>query len=165
MLTSFAVTWPERTNDIAQISLALTLTRRSSLGQKLGERRVRLDILDYPGEWLLDLPLLTQTYAAWSEQTLALLRESPRREVSEAFLAFVANRRPGDRVDEGLAGEGHRLYKDALEACRVRHGLRAICSRAVSCALARAAMCRCSGSSRWTSAILWHRRRAASWRC
>jgi uncharacterized protein len=116
--------WPERTNDIAQISLALTLTRRSPLGQKLGERRVRLDILDYPGEWLLDLPLLTQTYAAWSEQTLALLRESPRREVSEAFLAFVANRRPGDRVDDAIAQEGHRLYKDALEACRARHGLR-----------------------------------------
>ena len=116
--------WPDRTNDIAQISLALTLTRRSPLGQKLGERRVRLDIVDYPGEWLLDLPLLGQTYAEWSEQTIALLRESPRREVSGAFLAFVDNRRSGDRVDEGLAREGHRLYKDALEACRVHHGLR-----------------------------------------
>src|SRR6195952_2148924 len=74
--------WPERTNDIAQISLALTLTHRSPLRQKLGERRVRLDILDYPGEWLLDLPLLNQTYVQWSEQTMALLRERPRREVS-----------------------------------------------------------------------------------
>ena len=116
--------WPDRTGDVAQISLALTLTRRSPFGQKLGERRVRLDILDYPGEWLLDLPLLPQSYAAWSEQTLALLRQSPRRQVSEAFLAFVANRRPGDRVSEDLALEGHRLYKAALEAGRVRHGLR-----------------------------------------
>jgi hypothetical protein len=116
--------WPDRTSDIAQISLALTLTYRSALRQKLGERRVRLDIVDYPGEWLLDLPLLTQSYTEWSEQTLALLRESPRRGVSQPFLAFVASRRPGDRVDEGLAREGHRLYKAALEACRVRHGLR-----------------------------------------
>src|ERR1700710_2993861 len=116
--------WPERTADLAKVSLDLTLLRRSPLGQKLGERRVRLDILDYPGECLRALPLLTQTYAQWSQQTLALLRESPRREVSEAFLAFLANQRPDDRVDEALARQGHQLYKGALEACRVRHGLR-----------------------------------------
>ena len=109
--------WPERTEDVAQISLALTLTRRSTIGQRLGVRRVRLDILDYPGEWLLDLPLLNQTYAAWSEQTLALLQESPRREVSGPFLAFVANLRPSDRINDDLARQGHRLYKAALQAC------------------------------------------------
>jgi uncharacterized protein len=123
-LSATEPTWPERTNDIAQISLGLTLTHRSAIRQKLGERRVRLDILDYPGEWLLDLPLLNQTYVQWSEQTLALLRERPRREVSEPFLAFLESRQPGDRVSDALAAEGHRLYKEALEACRVRHGLR-----------------------------------------
>ena len=116
--------WPDRTSDVAQISLALTLSRRAGLGQKLGERQIRLDILDYPGEWLLDLPLMNQSFAAWSEQTLALLRESPRREESGAFLAFVADRRPGDRVSEDIAREGHRLYKAVLEACQARHGLR-----------------------------------------
>jgi predicted YcjX-like family ATPase len=42
-LSAAEPSWPERTTDIAQISLALTLTRRSAVGQKLGERRVRLD--------------------------------------------------------------------------------------------------------------------------
>jgi uncharacterized protein len=116
--------WPERTDHVARVSLVLTLTRRSAVGQWLGGRRIRLDILDYPGEWLLDLPLLTQTYTAWSEQTLALLRQSPRREVSGPFLAFVAKLRPGDRVNDSLAQHGHRLYKLALEACRSQHGLR-----------------------------------------
>lgn len=123
-LSAIEPAWPDRTSDIAQISLSLTLTHRSAIRQKLGERRVRLDILDYPGEWLLDLPLLTQNFAQWSEQTMALLRESPRREESGAFLAFLENRRPGDRASEDLAREGHRLYKEALEACRSRHGLR-----------------------------------------
>lgn len=116
--------WPERTDDVAEVSLALTVTRRSAIGQRLGVRRVRLDIFDYPGEWLLDLPLLNQDYVAWSEQTVALLRESPRREVSAPFLAFIANLRPGDRINEALAHQGHRLYKAALEACRAQHGLR-----------------------------------------
>jgi predicted YcjX-like family ATPase len=114
--------WPKGTVDVAQISLALTVTRRSPFWGRLGERRVRLDILDYPGEWLLDLPLLNQTYAAWSEQTLALLRQNPRLEESRPFLAFLANLRPGDRVNHDLARQGHRLYKETLEACS-RRGL------------------------------------------
>ncbi len=116
--------WPERTTHLAQISLLLTLTRRSFIGQRLGDRRVRLDILDYPGEWLLDLPLLSLTYAQWSEQTLALLRQSPRCETSADFLTFLTNRRPGDQDSDGLARQGHRLYKAAIEACCAQYGLR-----------------------------------------
>jgi uncharacterized protein len=39
--------------------------------QALGGRRwarptLNLDIVDYPGEWLLDLPLLSLSFAEWS---------------------------------------------------------------------------------------------------
>ena len=143
--------WPDRTNDIAQISLALTLTRRSPLGQKLGERRVRLDILDYPGEWLLDLPMLTQSFAQWSAQTLSLLRESPRRGVSAAPSwpssptggPVTGSRRSRPGGPPALQGAHWRPAGCGM-AC-------ATCSRAGSCARARAAMCPCSGSSRWMS--------------
>ena len=40
--------------------------------------RLTLDIVDYPGEWLLDLPLLDKSYAQWSAESLALSREAPR---------------------------------------------------------------------------------------
>ena len=33
--------------------------------------QLNLDIVDYPGEWLLDLAMLDQSYAAWSEEALA----------------------------------------------------------------------------------------------
>ena len=116
--------WPPRTEDLAQISLALEVDRTSLFGRKLGPRRIRLDILDYPGEWLLDLPMLNQSYAAWSAQTLELLHTSPRRECSEAFLAFTGDLRPHDRAEESLLHKGHLLYREALHACRSRHGLR-----------------------------------------
>ena len=35
-------------------------------------------IVDYPGEWLLDLPLLEQSYAEWSATTLPLFRKLVR---------------------------------------------------------------------------------------
>ena len=123
-LAAAAPSWPPRTEDLAQVSLALEIERPSPFGRRLGSRRVRLDILDYPGEWLLDLPLLAQSYAGWSAQTLALLRAPPRRACSEAFLALVEDLRPGDRAEEGLLRRGHALYCEALHACRTTHGLR-----------------------------------------
>jgi predicted YcjX-like family ATPase len=116
--------WPQRTDDLAQISLSLTIKRKSALGQRLGSRRVRLDILDYPGEWLLDLPLLGQTFAEWSAETFRLLRCSPRREASASFLGFIEGVRSLDRADEAVARQGHDLYLDALETCRRSHGVR-----------------------------------------
>ncbi|MGC6744336.1 YcjX family protein [Escherichia coli] len=32
-----------------------------------------LEIVDYPGEWLLDLPMLAQDYLSWSRQMTGLL--------------------------------------------------------------------------------------------
>ena len=116
--------WPQRTGDLAQVSLELVVNRKSVVGRPLGDRRVRLDILDYPGEWLLDLPLLEQSFAEWSAQTLDLLRQPPRCEVAASFLGFVGTLRPGDRADEGVARRGHDHYRAALEACRTRLGLR-----------------------------------------
>ncbi len=116
--------WPPRTEDLAQISLSLVIDCTSMLGRRMGPRRVRLDILDYPGEWLLDLPMLSQSYAEWSAQTLDLLRTSPRKECSEEFLAFVGDLRPNDRAVETQLHRGHLLYREALNACRTKHGLR-----------------------------------------
>lgn len=58
--------WPARTEDLAALSLEIVLERASALGRVLGHRRVRLDVLDYPGEWLLDLPLVGMSYSGWA---------------------------------------------------------------------------------------------------
>lgn len=116
--------WPNRTDDLATISLMLTITRSKSIGRWIGPRRVRLDILDYPGEWLLDLPLLHQDFKEWSVETLALLRQPARLEIFKPFLDFID--RQGDTVmaDEALARQGHELYRAALDRSRVERGLR-----------------------------------------
>ena len=46
------------------------------------DRTLTLDIVDYPGEWLLDLPLLNKSYAQWSSESLALSREQPRAQLA-----------------------------------------------------------------------------------
>jgi predicted YcjX-like family ATPase len=57
--------WPERTNTVSMLTLAATKSQTL-----LPDRRIRLEFLDYPGEWLLDLPLLTLSFTDWSRATL-----------------------------------------------------------------------------------------------
>lgn len=116
--------WPAPTADLSQISLTLLVEHESSVRQWFGRKRVRLDILDYPGEWLLDLPMLGQSFQPWSADTLAALAMPPRQKLAEAFLAFVRSVAPGDPADEAVIRRGHRLYLDAIKACRQELGLR-----------------------------------------
>ena len=60
--------WPESTRRISELRLTLEFERRKGLRQ--GPSELTIDIVDYPGEWLLDLPLLTKSYAQWSRETL-----------------------------------------------------------------------------------------------
>lgn len=116
--------WPERTEDFSTLSIAVDVERRSSFGGLLPERRVTLDLIDYPGEWLLDLPLLGTGYAAWSAETLARLRRGSRATAAAAFLDFLDGLPPDAPAEDALAKRGYTLYRDALRTCRDTHGLR-----------------------------------------
>jgi predicted YcjX-like family ATPase len=120
--------WPARTEDLAEIELELEIRGGNGLlGQMRGlsgTPRVRLELLDYPGEWLLDLPLLNQSYAHWSAETLTRTREKPRSDAAAEFLSFITHIDPSRTADDALIQRGHRLYKTALERCRAEFGLR-----------------------------------------
>lgn len=116
--------WPERTEDLSTLALTLELDRRSWLGGFLGTRTVTLELLDYPGEWLLDLPMLGQSYADWSAATLRRLSRGLRAQAARGFLEFVHALPAAAPAEESLARRGFTLYRDALRACRDRHGLR-----------------------------------------
>ena len=47
--------WPSSTTDISELRLVIDYQRPNG-----ADRSLTLDIVDYPGEWLLDLPLLQQ---------------------------------------------------------------------------------------------------------
>ena len=51
--------WPKSTRQISELRLVIDYQSRYGAPNTL-----TLDIVDYPGEWLLDLPLLTKSYPA-----------------------------------------------------------------------------------------------------
>src|ERR1700709_42428 len=65
--------WPNSTTDISELRLVIDYQRQNG-----ADRTLTLDIVDYPGEWLLDLPLLSKNFEQWSAESLALSRERPR---------------------------------------------------------------------------------------
>jgi len=69
--------WPNSTTDISELRLVIDYQRRNG-----AQRTLTLDIVDYPGEWLLDLPLLNKSYEQWSRESLGLSRKRPRAELA-----------------------------------------------------------------------------------
>jgi predicted YcjX-like family ATPase len=105
--------WPESTRHLSELRLVIDYQSESAR-----RRTLTLDIIDYPGEWLLDLPLLGKSYAEWSAETLALSRQEPRAALAEAWHAHLATVRPEDAEDEQVALKAARLFTDYLKACR-----------------------------------------------
>ena len=86
-LTGKTPHWPTSTRSISQLRLSLRLRPAGMLASVRGAKTVHLDIVDYPGEWLLDLPLLNQSFAEWSAKTLQQARSPARASQAEGWLA------------------------------------------------------------------------------
>jgi predicted YcjX-like family ATPase len=93
---------------------------RAGIISSLPPQQIRLELLDYPGEWLLDLPLLGLSFSEWSEQTWRRLESRPE---AESFRAYAMALPAGAPADEMLAQTGHNLYRAALHRLRAEAGL------------------------------------------
>lgn len=110
--------WPESTRRISELRVTIEYATNQRLKRAVGLAKVHLDIVDYPGEWLIDLPLLDQDYAAFSREALSLATEREREAHSKAWRIFLAKVDPAAREDENIAIEGARLYTDYLKSVR-----------------------------------------------
>lgn len=80
--------WPNSTEALSEIRLALRYRRKPGLRRALGEHStLYLDLIDYPGEWLLDLPMLTLSFEQWCRQQQALFASQPRTEMAADWVA------------------------------------------------------------------------------
>lgn len=105
--------WPERTDAVSLLALTAQIAQ-----PPLPARQVRVEFLDYPGEWLLDLPLLTQNFSAWSESVLRRLEVPAMAPLAREFLAFANGLPARAPADETLARAGTDLYRALLGKLR-----------------------------------------------
>ena len=105
--------WPSSTTDISELRLVIDYQSANR-----AQRSLTLDIVDYPGEWLLDLPLLEKTFEQWATESLALSRQGPRARLAKDWHAHLATLAPKAAANEQDALSAARLFTDYLRACR-----------------------------------------------
>ena len=114
-LTAKTPSWPDSTRAVSELRLSLRVRPKGLLSGLQGPRTIHLDIVDYPGEWLLDLALLDINYDDWSAQTLS--RIAPRKQ-AEAYLALVAATDPQAVLEEPVAKELAQNFATYLTQAR-----------------------------------------------
>ncbi|PJG60342.1 YcjX family protein, partial [Aeromonas cavernicola] len=117
--------WPDPTRGVAEVRLEIRYRTRHTLRKHLGEiATLYVDLVDYPGEWLLDLPLLEMSYEQWSEQVREQLRRPELQALAASWLTptWQAAQPFAERPVAQLA----ERYTAYLHACKQELGLHLI---------------------------------------
>jgi predicted YcjX-like family ATPase len=108
--------WPQSTRQISELRLTLDFERRE--GFRPGPSQFTIDIVDYPGEWLLDLPLLEKSYREWSHETFETSAAAARAPLAAEWRGFSASLDPAGPEDEAAARRAAELFTAYLRASR-----------------------------------------------
>ena len=110
--------WPESTRQISQLRVTVEYASAGLLRRALAPGRLHVDIVDYPGEWLLDLPLLDLEFAQWSEHAVREAQLRRQGSAARAWLEFLATLDAAAPADEQAALKGAKLFTLYLQEAR-----------------------------------------------
>ncbi|MFM4843194.1 YcjX family protein [Aeromonas caviae] len=117
--------WPAPTRGVAEVRLEIRYRTRHPLRRHLGEiSTLYVDLVDYPGEWLLDLPLLDLNYEQWSEQVREQLCRPELQALAAGWLTPLWQ--ADQAFEERAASELAARYTEYLHACKQALGLHLI---------------------------------------
>lgn len=115
--------WPESTRQISELRLTVRYESASFLSRTIGSGKLHIDIVDYPGEWLLDLTLLGKSYAEWSEEAIAVAENERHREIAAPWLRSLLALDGTKPEDEARARELAELFTAYLRGSRAEDGM------------------------------------------
>jgi len=119
-LTQSEPLWPESTKDLSGCLLELRLAKNVSKLNPFGREQFSLflEIRDYPGEWLLDLPLRDMSYSRWCAQCSAQYTQSPRTELLGSLLNDLQQLDPLAEADEQKLKALNARFIQFLKKCK-----------------------------------------------
>lgn len=116
--------WPERTAGLSGLRVRIRYTPSAALTRSvLPIATLDLDLVDYPGEWLLDLPMLGQSYREWSLQMEEMANAGSRFALSQAWRERAASLDPEAKADPAALQAIGELYLDYIRRCHAERNL------------------------------------------
>lgn len=110
--------WPEGTKRISQLRLTLEYEPTGFFARNFGSGKLHIDIVDYPGEWLLDLPLINLTYQQWCYNTIAASRLAPRASMARDWYKHLQTLDADAAANELEVQKSASLFTAYLASCR-----------------------------------------------
>lgn len=116
--------WPRATERLSRLRLELRFKTTNNLLRTLQPiQRLELEIIDYPGEWLLDLPLLEASFESFSEQALRHASRGLRATLAGPWLQRLAAIDQAAPAEPDVAAGLAAAYRDYLLRCQNELGL------------------------------------------
>lgn len=110
--------WPASTRAISELRLTIEFESASGWNRLFSQGKLSVDIVDYPGEWLLDLPLLGKSYEDFSREAFELASLPVRADLSEAWRRLAVTVSPAADADEMTARRLAESFTAYLKACK-----------------------------------------------
>lgn len=110
--------WPDSTRAISELRLTIEYESASAWNRLLGRGKLSLDIVDYPGEWLLDLPLLGKSYVEFSREAWELAELPVRQDLSAEWRERAKAASPAGPANEMDARSLAESFAAYLRACK-----------------------------------------------
>lgn len=95
--------WPTPTEGLSRLVIDLALAPQKRKHRFTLQDTVRIEFIDYPGEWLVDLPMLEMDYGPWSSRLIERARIGQREKYSKTFFSLIDALSPPKTFDDELA--------------------------------------------------------------
>ena len=112
--------WPTSTTDISGCLLELKLQKTKTVLNPFSKENYSLliELRDYPGEWLLDLPLRNMDYVRWCSQCSAQFTREPRKQILGELLLDLQSIDPMADADFEVLEVLKNRFVDFLRQCK-----------------------------------------------
>lgn len=111
--------WPNPTSSLSGCVIEVVYKRDSFIKSVIGEEtKLRVEIRDYPGEWLLDIPLIGQDYLSWCIDSAENFNQGERKKIMGDWLHSLESISPFTVLKESEINTLYEQYSVLLKQCK-----------------------------------------------
>lgn len=114
--------WPQSTRGVSAMELHIHL-RNHHRFRGTGTKTLILELRDYPGEWLMDLPLLRMDYREWCRHQAHIVNADSRARLAPQLISRLAALCPQAPAQEAQLAVLWEEYRQFLLKCRTQSKL------------------------------------------